>query len=449
MKKKTEIDTSEVKKPMFSSITIRELVEDYYDRGNGPLNLSPKFQRNSVWKIKDRSLLIDTIIHRYPLPAIVLACRKDFNTGEKVLDVIDGKQRIETILLYLGELLGRNLKDKRFEAKLPCKTGERKYLVATWEQLDEDTQKVFWEYKIPVVTIDGHDMDYVCEVFVRVNTTGKALSRSEVRNARAYDDPFLNRMVKFSGEMFKVLLDMEVLSETDGERMRDVELLSELVLSVYEEKPLDKKRNIDRIMSRGSIDMRSVGLILRRVKSAIRLVRKVGIEGTRFCKISDFYSLVMVFDKLQHEGYAVTCADSLRNAGEVLRKFGLKVDHIYEQMRKFDSRYEPDSEALEYVDAVRSNGDCAQNRRTRERVLMELLEGVFAKKDKDRYFNEFQRRIIWGASKEPRCSRCGCKLKWSDFQVDHVKAHSKGGKTVLANGKLICRECNASKGNRW
>ena len=63
MKKKTEIDTSEVKKTMFSSITIRELVEDYYDRGNGPLNLSPKFQRNSVWKIKDRSLLIDTIIH--------------------------------------------------------------------------------------------------------------------------------------------------------------------------------------------------------------------------------------------------------------------------------------------------------------------------------------------------------------------------------------------------
>jgi hypothetical protein len=38
----------------------------------GMLELSPAFQRKSVWLLKDRRKLIDTVARNYPLPAIFL-----------------------------------------------------------------------------------------------------------------------------------------------------------------------------------------------------------------------------------------------------------------------------------------------------------------------------------------------------------------------------------------
>jgi 5-methylcytosine-specific restriction endonuclease McrA len=39
-------------------------------------------------------------------------------------------------------------------------------------------------------------------------------------------------------------------------------------------------------------------------------------------------------------------------------------------------------------------------------------------------------------------------LRWGDFHVDHKKAHSHGGKTILENAQLLCPKCNRSKGAR-
>ena len=65
------------------------------------LILGPKFQRGSVWKPSDRTKLMDTIIRGYPIPAIFLYRRKNAK-GKIVYDVIDGKQRLETLFLFMG-----------------------------------------------------------------------------------------------------------------------------------------------------------------------------------------------------------------------------------------------------------------------------------------------------------------------------------------------------------
>jgi 5-methylcytosine-specific restriction endonuclease McrA len=43
---------------------------------------------------------------------------------------------------------------------------------------------------------------------------------------------------------------------------------------------------------------------------------------------------------------------------------------------------------------------------------------------------------------------CAETLDWTNFQIDHIKAHSRGGKTDLRNAALTCVTCNASKGAR-
>lgn len=60
------------------------------------LNLNPGFQRQSVWSERDRAKLIESILRNYPLPAIFLYKRQQ--DGHVIYDVIDGKQRLESIL---------------------------------------------------------------------------------------------------------------------------------------------------------------------------------------------------------------------------------------------------------------------------------------------------------------------------------------------------------------
>jgi hypothetical protein len=91
--------------PSLSYKTTTKSVQDIQNLfQRGQLNLEPGFQRQSVWNVRDRSKLIDSILRNYPLPAIFLYKRQD--QGELVFDVIDGKQRLES-LMFMGLMRGR------------------------------------------------------------------------------------------------------------------------------------------------------------------------------------------------------------------------------------------------------------------------------------------------------------------------------------------------------
>ena len=53
--------------------TVQDLIYLYQRK---QLHLSPGFQRDSVWTTKDRSMLIDTLLRGWPLPAIFLYRRQ-------------------------------------------------------------------------------------------------------------------------------------------------------------------------------------------------------------------------------------------------------------------------------------------------------------------------------------------------------------------------------------
>ena len=96
--------------PDFGERSIDQLLLAFRNR---QINLTPGFQRKSVWTLTDRRRLIQSIFEGYPLPSIFLY-RRD-NKGKLIYDIIDGKQRLESIFMFLGQ--GRFRRD-RFEAKL-------------------------------------------------------------------------------------------------------------------------------------------------------------------------------------------------------------------------------------------------------------------------------------------------------------------------------------------
>ncbi len=67
------------------------------------LVLNPPFQRRSVWKLGARSYFIDTLIRGLPVPLIFLRERTDIDRQETVRDVVDGQQRLRTVLTFIDD----------------------------------------------------------------------------------------------------------------------------------------------------------------------------------------------------------------------------------------------------------------------------------------------------------------------------------------------------------
>ncbi|MGH7839863.1 MAG: DUF262 domain-containing protein, partial [Candidatus Binataceae bacterium] len=105
--------------PIFSEKPIHEFFSLFQTRR---LNLDPGFQRKSVWTGSDRVRLIESIVTGYPLPSVFLYKRDQ--KGRVIYDVIDGKQRLETIFMFAK--LGRFRKDS-FDAKLDLGDGISRY----------------------------------------------------------------------------------------------------------------------------------------------------------------------------------------------------------------------------------------------------------------------------------------------------------------------------------
>src|SRR5882672_3127547 len=96
--------------PAFGEHTINEISLMFRNR---QINLEPGFQRQSVWTLTDRTRLIQSIIAGYPLPSVFLYRRQ--HKGRLIYDVIDGKQRLETIFMFTEQ--GR-FKRHWFDVKL-------------------------------------------------------------------------------------------------------------------------------------------------------------------------------------------------------------------------------------------------------------------------------------------------------------------------------------------
>ncbi|MCJ7762336.1 DUF262 domain-containing protein [Candidatus Bathyarchaeota archaeon] len=129
---------------------------------NASLLAVPSFQREpKVWTSRDRKLLIDTILKGWRIPKIYLN-----NPQEQEYEIVDGQQRIFTILNFVQN----GFKIKVSDSKLKFKS------------LDTKLQDDILKYKLDVEIIREADEDEVAELFSRLQE-GVALNPSEKLNA--------------------------------------------------------------------------------------------------------------------------------------------------------------------------------------------------------------------------------------------------------------------------
>lgn len=185
------------------------------------ISLTPTFQRRDAWRIDKKSRFIESILLGLPIPQIVLA--EDNEVRGQFL-VLDGKQRLLTLLQFVGEAPNSKwnsfrLKDLNYLTELEGKTYND--LVGSGNY-DEFAQ-AFMNYPIRSSIIrNWPNPKYLETVFVRLNEGSLKLSPQELRQAMS-PGPFSAHLDEFvwNSAAFRQLLNN---SEPDF-RMRDTELM--------------------------------------------------------------------------------------------------------------------------------------------------------------------------------------------------------------------------------
>lgn len=166
------------------------------------INLNPVFQRGSVWTLKQRRELIKNVVSGRPMPAI-FAYKDDDDSSMYTFSILDGKQRLESILLFIGYkradfkivtwgdyIFDKDLKKEvNFGVELGKSTKK-----TTIAELDNQTVKKLREYPIPTIEINLNDntsLDEIISLFVDINQQGVKVTRLQIVRALKRDDKFL------------------------------------------------------------------------------------------------------------------------------------------------------------------------------------------------------------------------------------------------------------------
>ncbi|MBG6191358.1 hypothetical protein IWX64_002318 [Arthrobacter sp. CAN_A212] len=155
------------------------------------LDLAPDFQRNQVWKRRQKSRLVESILLQIPLPAFYFAEDED-----GTLRVVDGLQRLSTIHAYARGI------DKHFVLRdleyLEHEEGKR------FNDLPLVLQRRILNAQIVVHVIDPSTPNEVkYDIFKRINTGGEPLNAMEIRHcmSKTRSRSFLKRCTE--SELFQ------------------------------------------------------------------------------------------------------------------------------------------------------------------------------------------------------------------------------------------------------
>jgi hypothetical protein len=188
---------------------------------NGQLDLNPPYQRKSVWSPKDRRFFLDTIFRNYPTPPIFIHRTIDDN-GLATFHVVDGKQRLETIISFAKNKIA-----------IDAKYGDVNYDGKKFNDLQGDQKRKFWDYTLVVDFIESVDGANIDQVFDRVNRNSINLQPQELRHAR-FNGWFITEAENEAENDF--WWNMKVSTRAKDKRMKNVQFIAELLLITLEKK---------------------------------------------------------------------------------------------------------------------------------------------------------------------------------------------------------------------
>jgi 5-methylcytosine-specific restriction endonuclease McrA len=349
-------------------------IKELYDRVNdGKIISDIELQREIVYSDEKQVLVIDSIVQGIPLPAFYF-----WKNDDGILEVLDGKQRIEAIRRFYQN-------DIQYEGKL-------------WKQYDAVFQEKINETEISDIICSGTE-DLKREIFSRINTLGVPLSKFEVLNG-LYNGEYLRGLTAFVKQDPAVL---KVLG-TNNRGANQLWILKCICI-------LKNKKIEEYVAENQNISFETDQ---RMITKNIKFIRDV-------------------FEKYGEKDIYFSLSKRYENDVVIWKQHKTEINRQISDYLKDRTRVALTSKSKEIEDIIQA---IVKNISVDSKRLFTADDKIALLQQQTSENNRYQ------------CAHCQQLFFANELEIDHITAWSKGGRTVLSNAQLLCRACNAAKGNR-
>ncbi|MDU6926236.1 DUF262 domain-containing protein [Franconibacter helveticus] len=143
-----------------------------------------RYQRKLVWTIDEKRSFIDSIMKGYPVPLVLLAEKND--ASSRKLEIIDGMQRLNALMSFIEQEF--DVGGEYFDLDTMADTKllkDNKVIEQKSPVLNRELCARIVRYQVPLSVFQQTGNSHVDEVFRRLNSNGRHLSKQELRQAGA------------------------------------------------------------------------------------------------------------------------------------------------------------------------------------------------------------------------------------------------------------------------
>ena len=438
----------------------------------------PPYQRKTVWSVKKKQSLMDSLFRRYYVPKLVIR-EVRISDDKTIHEIIDGQQRITTVQSFFND-----------EYKLPPELADihPELAGAYYKDLNSELRRFIdreIKFEADIVTNidnprDTNHQKIATEIFWRLQQ-GESLNFMEVAHANL-SSLSRNVLVKYSDDIafnFETYRPIDHnknkhkffnLINMNNNRMQHLKLFSRFLIIEDENKStpsfvypelndksvtslVQKYVKVDGVGDDSLEDEDFVKNCLSNLTAFYNILKDdymLSEETPELKELSSEYFIISFYLLLRHlrKYYAIN-----EDEKKILNSF------FFAFHKRWNAKEESDLDIMIFSNN-RQQGP--NNLEIRDRICREMFftylnenNHEFILKDSNRAFNEAQRISIYRRDKGicQDCINSGLSEKestvsWDQHQADHVIPHTRGGSTSEDNAQVLCTRHNAKKGAR-
>lgn len=361
------------------------------------IKVNIEYQRGVIYSDAKQAAVIESILKDFAIPSIVLWKNLDTDT----YDVIDGKQRLTSIFLFLSGNLQINY----------IGTGKKYF-----SQISEVDKEKIRNYEIPFIIMSGtkEEEHFKHELFEILNTSAESLNSWELLQGTYYGN-FLNTFK----EEIQSPYNVEIQNEFN-----------------FRDKAIPAKARYNGCYK----------LLLIHFGSANNI--KEYVANHREESGQQFYNREI-------KNILIECSKlpELRNIDiyyDIIRK-------IISEPSKYKEYVQKREEIVASLKEFYAENVYAKITGNNLKIIIYNIFGLkcgYLELDPKRYFTQADREDLYKIydskgkveNEKIRCPKCGKLSNYKEMHIDHVIPHKLGGLTTLENAQFMCKNCNPSKG---
>ncbi|MEK6531338.1 MAG: DUF262 domain-containing protein [Deltaproteobacteria bacterium] len=436
------------------------------------LFLSPEeYQRENAWDFDQKQLLIDTIFRGMDIPKLYFwkidqeTLKNGYPDGETknlykqilerkrndndeldpyVFEVVDGQQRIRTILEFMNiKPLDNKVYRGTWHDSFPTLAETPMAKGKSYEQLNAEQQIKFDESSLTIMILEKASIEEVRDMFLRLQN-GTPLNAQQKRDAMgSYIGKLARELATTSFFATSVYFD-----NTSSDHHR---VASQMIHLEKKEKIIScTSKQLDKLYKEHT-NVQVEPSVASKAKKVLAVLGKIFPTKNPRLNRSYALSLYWVFSRIL-ETYNITETDYVKIQENFEKLDDARLIAMYRDFSDtdddiFSSLTQSMSRGTDGSDGISSRHDIL-SQFLFERVSLNPHPTL----DPVRNFTHEEKLIIYRRSGgccqlEHNSKICGRPLEFDDAAVDHIIPHSKRGKTELANGRIAYRACNIARGN--